>query len=214
MNPSRFALDMLLSAYLPCAGFAASCTTMRWNPTGGHVPRGFCGATDGPERVRLVLICAEPGDPHDGEHHAADGTEEGHLRSTYAYTWHCLATGKDQFHRNIRWLLHECWPGETFEQHMQKTWVTDSVLCSAEREMGKVPLEVERACTERHLRRQLAALPDAVVVALGGKAQARLRRAGVDAFHPAFAVAPPGCNMPGARESWQRVAALLHGHRS
>lgn len=209
MRPSTPVLDSLRSAYLPCPGFQSSCTSMRWKPDVGHVPRGFCGATGNPEDVRLVLVCAEPGDPHPGEAHLGDGTPDGYLESAYSYAWTCLESGKDLFHRNFRHLLDLCWPGQTFEQQMHKTWRTESVLCSAEVEGGKVPLEVERACAERFLRPQLSLFPGAVVVALGGKAQARLRRTGVRDFIRAFAVAPPGCNRPEARESWRKVAALV-----
>lgn len=88
-------LDVLLPAYAPCSGFKATCRAMRWVPHQGHVPRGFCGAAGRLDEVRLVLVCAEPGDPHDGESHAADGTAEGQLRSAYGYAWRSFENGKD-----------------------------------------------------------------------------------------------------------------------
>ena len=209
MRPSALVVDSLRSAYFPCPGFQSSCTSMRWKPYVGHVPRGFCGATGTPGDVRLVLVCAEPGDPHPREAHLGDGTPDGYLESAYSYAWGCFENGRDLYHRNLRHLLNECWPGQTFEQQMQKTWTTESVLCSAEVETGRVAPGVERACAQRFLRPQLALFPRATVVALGRKAQGRLRRVGVTEFHSAFAVAPPGCNMPGARESWRRVGAMV-----
>ena len=47
-----------------------------------------------------------------------------------------------------------------------------------------------------------------MVVAFGRKAQSRLARLGIEA-HPAFALAPPGCNYKGAQASWEAIPALL-----
>jgi len=52
-------------------------------------------------------------------------------------------------------------------------------------------------------------LPNALVVALGKKAQDRLRYAGVYNFLPAFAAAPSGCNFRGASESRERIADIV-----
>lgn len=77
-----------------------------------------------------------------------------------------------------------------------------------------------RACGERYHARQLQLLPNAIVAALGSKATARLRMAGITDFVEAAAVAPPGCNFAGARQSWDAIAGVvrerksnrLHGH--
>lgn len=126
-----------------------------------------------------------------------------------SYAWGCFADGKDLFHRNIRTLLNLCWPQLTFEEQMRKTWITDSVLCSAPKECGPVHRDMEQACAFRFLVPQLRQFPSALVVALGRKADERLRRAGITGFEYAYSVAPPGCNHKPARTSWERVAALV-----
>jgi hypothetical protein len=107
---------------------------MRWAPDEGHVPRGFCGAGGTLEEVRLVLVVAEPGDPHAGERHGANPAAEGRLDSAYAYAYECFKSGKDLFHRNVRLILNLCWPDIDFDEQMRRTWITESVLCSARTE--------------------------------------------------------------------------------
>ncbi|RQX88313.1 hypothetical protein DF112_34565 [Burkholderia stagnalis] len=209
MQPAPTILTLLRAAYGPCAGFTGACRTATWNPAKGHVPRGFCGSIGEPAEVRLVLVCAEPGDPHGSESHDSDGSPAGRLSSASSYAWECFANGEDQFHRNVRGLLNLCWPRLTFEDQMRKTWITDSVLCSASKECGPVPREMEQACAAQFLVPQLRQFPGALVVALGKKADRRLRRAGVTGFEYAYSVAPPGCNHRPARASWERIAALV-----
>lgn len=209
MHPAPAILTLLRAAYEPCAGFAGTCRSAKWEPTRGHVPRGFCGAVGEPDEVRLVLVCAEPGDPHTTESHESDGSSAGRLSSVSRYAWECFAYGRDQFHRNVRGLLNLCWPKLTFEEQMRKTWITDSVLCSASKECGPVHHEMELECATRFLVPQLRQFPDAIVVALGRKAEGRLHRAGVTGFEYAYSVAPPGCNHRPARASWERVAAQV-----
>jgi hypothetical protein len=162
MKPHHEILASLAPAYAPCEAFKSSCTCMRWNPKAGLVPRGFCGAISTAADVRLVLVCAEPGDPHNGENHEADGTADGRLDSACRAAWNCFASGKDLFHRNIRHILSLCWPGLDVIEQMRRTWITDSVLCSAIVEGGTVPIRVVRECTNRYLRRQLSSFPGAI----------------------------------------------------
>lgn len=197
--------NALLPAYAPCSAFKGACRSMRWKPSHGHVPRGFCGATGALEEVRLVLVTAEPGDPHAKEQHLGAPTEM--LGSAYRYASACLQSGTDLFHRNLRRFMTLCWPGETFEQQFRKTWLTDTVLCSAAREGGSVPAAVKRECRTRYLEAQLALFPSAVVVALGKKAERRL--SGIPGVVVAGSVAPPGCNRPEVRESWVSAARVV-----
>lgn len=199
--------DSLAPAYRPCASFASVCSSMRWNPARGHVPRGFAGGAGELDEVELVLVFAEPGDPYAGEGHSG-------LDSTYAYTTDCFRTGHDLFHRNVRDILNLCWPRVAFEEQMRCVWLTESVLCSAKTEGGAVNVAVARQCAQRYLSPQLALFPNALVVALGRKAQQRLRAVGFDDFLPVYAVAPPGCNRRGARESWERIPVELERHRA
>lgn len=84
MKLNQSLVELLAPAYAPCAGFSDKCREMRWNPAEGHVPRGFVGAAGSPEEIELVLVCAEPGDPHQGETH-------GGLTSAYQYATSLLS---------------------------------------------------------------------------------------------------------------------------
>jgi hypothetical protein len=207
---SRLA-EILLSAYRPCPAFGGACTEMRWAPENGHIPRGFCGATGSLEQVVLVLVCAEPGDPHPTECHLRKSPED-LLRSAYDYAYECFRIRKDPFHSKIRLILDLCWPRLPFEAQLERVWMVDSVLCSARVESGPVTTAAARECRGRYLERQLALMPHALVVALGGKAYARTK--GVQGVLRAFAAAPPGCNYRGARESWERIAELVRARSS
>lgn len=195
----------LAPAYAPCTEFARTCAAMCWRPDMGHVPRGYLGATGSLEEVELVLVFAEPGDPHVGEKHAG-------MQSAYEYAMHAFQSGMDLFHRNVRSILDLCWPGTPFEQQMRKVWMTESVLCSARSEGAPVPAAAARACGERYLLPQLRLFSHALVVALGRKAQSRLSRVGFTSYVSAYAVAPPGCNRREARESWERIPVALREH--
>lgn len=204
LNPKL--AHLLLAAYRPCPALLGPCSEMRWAPEAGHIPRGFCGATGGLEEVALILVCAEPGDPHMAERHVGRSPEE-HLRSAYQYAYECYSSGKDLFHKNIRYILDLCWPGEALENHLRRVWMVDSVLCSARVECGPVTRTAWQECRRRYLEAQLALMPQALVVALGGKAFSRMR--GIPDVVRAYAAAPPGCNYRGARASWNRIAELL-----
>ena len=194
--------SILSMAYGPCPAFKDTCVKMRWEPHLGHVPRGFFGALGGLAEVQLVLVFAEPGDPHSGEVHID-------IESAFSYTYDCFKSGKDQFHRNVRFILELCWPNQSFENQMHHVWLTESVLCSAKQEGGYVGASMARECVRRYLVPQLKLFPDALVVAPGLKAQHRLR--GIVDYFPAFAVAPPGCNKPQAKDSWRKISELIKG---
>lgn len=202
MNINSTVAALLEPAYAPCVEFQRACSEMRWDPDHGHVPRGFLGASGAVEEVELVLVFAEPGDPQEGECHTG-------LESAYRYTTLCFATGKDLFHRNVRKILAMCWPTLSVEQQMRKTWLTESVLCSARKEGGFVSAAASRACGKHYLRAQLELFPKALVVALGGKAEARLKALRVVNFMRAYAAAPPGCNSHQAQQSWKQIAKEL-----
>jgi len=194
---------ILAAAYAPCPAFSGACSSMRWAPSEGHVPRGFCGANGDPKQVKLVLVVAEPGDPHRLESHPAS-PPMATLESTHGYAYRCFRDGKDQFHRNVRRILDLCLPGMTFDEQMQVAFITESVLCSAKSEGAAVPTVVARECRKRHIDHQLDAFPNATIVALGKKAAKRL--AGRSGVITAFAAAPPGCNFAGAEDSWRTAA--------
>jgi hypothetical protein len=195
---------ILEPAYNPCPGFSGVCgATMRWAPDTGHVPRGFRGASGTLDEIELVLIYAEPGNPLPGERHTG-------LESAYLYSTRAFETGATQFHVNVKAIINSCWPNLSFEEQMRKVWMTESVLCSAPIEGGRISAPVCRECGSRYLLQQLALLPNALVVALGSKARDRLRMIGVNNFLEVKSVAPPGCNHRGARESWAKISETLN----
>jgi hypothetical protein len=133
------------------------------------------------------------------------------LRSASKYAYDCYKTGKDLFHRNIRFILDCSFPSMSFDEQMQHTWITDSVLCSAKKEGGPVPAAVGSECRRRYLEKELTLFPNALVVALGRKAARRL--IGWPGVLEVYAAAPPGCNKPQAKESWMRVGDELAKRR-
>ncbi|MBI5805706.1 hypothetical protein HZA73_06625 [candidate division TA06 bacterium] len=205
LNPSI--LQILAPAYKPCTGFQNSCTEMRWQPENGHVPRGFAGAGGELDEIELILVFAEPGNPHEQEIHSD-------MNTAYEYATKCFKQGKDQFHQNVRTILDMCWRDLDFDHQMRKTWLTDSVLCSAKIECGGISSSASRECIKNYLMPQLALLPNALVVALGNKAQNRLKTTGYFNFRSAVAAAPPGCNRRNAYASWEQIAIEIKRRRS
>ena len=203
--PSRI-LAILKPAYR-CPEFDGVCSTMRWDPQQGHVPRGFVGAAGDPSEVELVLVTAEPGDPHREEKHTG-------LESALGYATQVLRDGRDLYHRNLRSIIDCCWPGMSFEHQQRKFWLTDSVLCSAISEGGRVDRQIALTCGRRYLLAQLKLFEHALVVALGRKAQNRLGLLGVSNFLPIGSVAPPGCNYPAVRQTWCQIPLELQRRSS
>lgn len=198
--------EILQPAYVPCAGFKGPCAGRRWDPKEGHVPRGFRGGAGSIDEIELVLVFAEPGDPHTHEKHTG-------LTSVYGYSSRDFETGRDQFHRNMRSILDACWPGILLDLQMRKVWMIESVLCSAPKEGGPVHGSVTKECGRRYLLPQLRLLPHALVVALGSKAKNRLQAIGYLDFISVAAVAPPGCNFVGAQDSWKCIPEILAGRK-
>ena len=205
--PCEELADTLFPLYEPCKSFETVCSTMRWSPKQGHIPRGFCGAIGRTEHVRLILIMAEPGDPHPEETYSRNSSTEELFAVTSSYSYHCYQTGKDFFHQNVRYILNLCWPNLSFKEQMHLTWITESVLCSAKKESGNIPSIVSRQCTSRYLEKQLSLFNDPVVVAVGAKARDRTK--GIPGIMAVGAASPPGCNRKGVRDSWKEIAEAV-----
>jgi len=186
---------------------------MRWCPAKGHVPRGFCGATGKRSEVKLVLVCAEPGNPHEGETYPNRCSPLSLFNQACSHAYGCLESGmekkSDTFHKKLRHILDLCFPGQEFMEQMRQVWITDSVLCSARDEGNAVPQSAERECCSRFLKPVLQLFPQAVVAALGRKASRRMDSIDRVLVH-ASAAAPPGCFRRGAKASWQRIADQVH----
>lgn len=194
-------LQAILAPAYPCSEMLSGACfgKMLWNPAQGHVPRGFVGATGELSEVQLVLVVAEPGPPATDEEHS------GLLQSAYDYAVESFRAAKGVFHQNVRSILDLCWPGLSFDEQLRRFWLTESVLCSAESALGRVPRQVEHACGHRYLLRQLKLFPSALVVGLGGKSHQRLKQLGVRDFLRVHAVAPPAGNKPKSKETWKRI---------
>ena len=211
--PSQELLDVLVPAYAPCTGFSGKCRGVaRWCPTEGHFPRGFIGAFGDLDEVQLVIVVAEPGDPFVSNRLGIADSPRKLVAQTCRATFDSYDKGKDLFHRNVRFLMNCVFGEMPLEQQFVRTWITESMLCSAPVETGTVPSSVARECGKRYLAKQLALLKRCPIVALGGKAQRRvgyLRN--VDSTLSArvigaYAAAPPGCNHKPARSSWTDAA--------
>ena len=204
--------DILRPGLGPCPEFAGACRgAMRWAPAEGHIPRGCCGAFGRREDVELVMIVAEPGDPHPEESYPENATPDEYLSLFTEHAFLCFSKKHDQFHVNARHFLDLCFPRVQFPAQLQRVWITESCLCSAAQEGGPVPTCVTRCCAQRYLAPQLALFPNAAKVAFGRKAQARTRHLGFDII-PAGALAPPGCNQAKVKQSWADAAAQVrHG---
>ena len=68
------------------------------------------------------------------------------------------------------------------------------------------------SCARHYLAQQLDMLPNATVVAFGGKAQHYVKHLRVEHL-AAYALAPPGANHKPARPSWERVITTIEERR-
>ncbi len=205
---------ILRPAYEPCIGFTARghpCSQFaRWDPKSGHVPRGCAGALGSLDEVELVLVTAEPGDPHAGER---DDQRSDLMEQACRKAFRSYQEGTDLFHRNVHYVLDACFPNLGFDERLRRTWLVDAYLCSARKEGGNVPKGAWTACGRAYLRPQLVLLRDRLIVAPGGKAQRRVAHCGVP-FMAAYSVAPPGCNFKEARPSWDLIPERLNEWRA
>lgn len=213
--PTVELIEILLPAFHPCIGFTNECSKAVWNPLQGNIPRGFAGATAGLKNVEIIVITAEPGDPHSNEHYTREngqslGPKE-LLEKATEYGYMCLESGKDQFHRNVRQFLDHLYPMMPFPEQMTRVWFTDAYLCSAKNEGGTVPKEAEQKCVRSYLDSELTKLLGRPIVVFGRKAQFRIKMC--CQYHifckeiiEAWSLAPPGCNRREAKISWLRAA--------
>lgn len=193
---------VLLPAYAPCAGFG-SCPEAVWNPAIGHVPRGFLGACGALTEVRAIMVFAEPGGVYPTDHYDETLSPQHLLAATVVETGRIMATSQDQFHRNVRWFIDQILPGQDFATQLRGVWLTEGRLCSVLQEIGG---RKDRSCANRYLARQIALMPQAVVIGFGNKAQAYLSALKID-HCAARALAPPGANHRPARPSWDATIA-------
>lgn len=208
MLPTEQMKSLLLDAYRPCQ-FFGQCREAKWGPGSGHIPRGYVGATGTPQDVEVVMVFSEPGHPHENESYDASLGADDLMAACTSHAYNSFKNGTDLFHRNARWFISQLYPDMTFDAQLQRVWLTEGRLCSIDVEIGKT---TDRICAANYLLGQIRLLPNATVVAFGGKAKHYLKGLGVD-FIGAYALAPPGANHKPARPSWQAAIAEIERRR-
>ena len=169
-TPHKKLVKILRPAYR-CSSFDGACKgTATWRPKCGYVPRGFIGASRGLDEVKVVILLSEPGSPYPTESYK--GPKK--LKQTCEHTIEALEGGRDRFHRKLKCLLNLLFPGLPLNRQLRKVWITQTYLCSAPTESGRVPKASENECARRYLSKQLKLLRGKPVIALGkGKAHRR-----------------------------------------
>ncbi len=87
MFPNEKLIQEILPAYQPCIKFG-ECFQAKWEPTSGHIPRGYLGATGLLEQVEVIMVFAEPGHPHDKESYNENATPREMLEETIMHTYY------------------------------------------------------------------------------------------------------------------------------
>jgi hypothetical protein len=207
-TPALELVRLLQNAYPKCSQFDGTCKKhgIECHPTSGHIPRGYAGAFGKLDDVKLVLILAEPGGPGTSESYDISTSRPRLVREIAAGVACTIrAPGGSAFHVNLQTILNKCWPGLSFEEQMKRTWITESVLCSAKVSAGPLKKDVAKACAETYLQRQLALFPGRFVACLGGKAEQRMKWAGLPYNFKAGAPGLPGGNFKSSKESWAKL---------
>lgn len=203
--PATPLLDLMEGAYR-CPHFQ-SCPEATYSPNQGLVPRGFIGATGKIDDIQAIFVLAEPGHPLNGETYANDPATS--IKQTLDHTYQSYRDGVNQLHKNVRMVMSMIWPRLSFDEQLRHVWITESRLCSIEKEIGNLN---DKLCVATHLSKQFDLLPNAVIVAFGSKAKSRICRAiDIDSRSIQFcrALAPPGCNRRDAPASWKVAAEII-----
>ena len=220
IRPHHKLIEVLRCAYLPCSYIdvrCGVCPEAKWAPADGHIPRGFLGATGKLEDVKLVMLFAEPGHPHEDEGKVygpkADDPIE-LLLASVQHTYKCFAEEKDTFHQKAKWFMRRLYPCLSFDEQLRHVWMTESRLCSIANETGS---QRDPTCAKRYLLPQIKLLPNAMVVAFGKKAQHHMqqlaKRNGTNGrWLRASAMSPPEANKPRAKQSWEKAIDELCLH--
>ena len=210
MLPNIEIIKVLSEAYSPCQSFG-KCKEAQWLPVEGHIPRGFLGATGLVNEVEAIFVFAEPGHPMMNEHGSYPESldPEGYMELTTDFAFKCFDREVDVMHSNVKYILNQVWPSLLFAEQLKKVWMTETRLCSIDKEIGNIPIRNRDICSRKYLKKQLNIFPEATVVGFGGKAQQTLRRLNVKHLK-AWSVSPPGANNSKARDSWDEVIEVLN----
>jgi len=203
------AIKGILAKAYPCPHMTGACQNVRYSPDRGLMPRGFTGAFGSLEEIRLIILLAEPGEPVDGEKYDTSLSPRDLIDNIAWRVALAYERKKSTFHSNVRRVLDYCWPQLSLLDQLKRTWITESTLCSADVSAGPVPRLVTYTCASTYLAQQLALLPNAFTIALGGKASRRVELINRSASITAFAAGKPGCNLSGADPSWLAAGAAF-----
>jgi len=155
------------------------------------------------------MVFSEPGHPHNDERHAATDPHDLYL-SGMRHVYECYKERTDTFHKNVRWFMAQLYPDRTFDEQLERIWLTEGRLCSIDDEIGKLK---DKTCAQHFLRQQFNLMSDATVVGFGGKAKSYLKAIGADHIG-AYALAPPGANHKPARPSWDAALDEIRARRA
>ena len=175
------------------------------SPASGHIPRGYTGGFGDVADIRLVVCVAEPGNPKPGESYVENMSAELLVDDIVTGVADAYSKGAAAFHRNIRFILDCCWPNLSLDEQLKRTWITETTLCSAPVSTGQILQKVEQECIKRYLKPQLHLLPEAFILALGRKADTRLRRENILPHFTAWAAGMPGGGKDEAKSSWKEA---------
>jgi hypothetical protein len=209
--PNEQLLVVMREAY-GCRHFG-SCRQAKFDPRSGNVPRGFLGATGDLRDVEAIFVIAEPGHPHPDERYSDQALPYQLLSEAVSHAHRSYRDGTDLFHRNMRWVMDQLWPG-SFDEKLGRVWITEGRLCSIDIEIGGFN---DKLCAPTYLSRQIALMPSAAIVLFGAKARQRVSAlSGLEGrvVVEARALAPPGANHKGSKPSWQNAIDVIRSRRA
>lgn len=164
-----------------------------WTP-----PRGWAGLAGSPHDIALVAL--NPGAPLGGEveHYRELALSETNISITCAQAAALEAYCADQylkpkrgsswvFHRKsvalaraLLWLMDGQDPQELDPSFLRRCWFTDVYKCSTRQESSPTITGAAFAACRPHLERELKIVKPKLIVALGIRAEKRLKMTGVD----------------------------------
>lgn len=199
-------IDMLINMQ-KCNNFGV-CAEAKYDPSMGHIPRGFSGATGTLDQVLLVMVMAEPGFPLPDEVYSGEPEEDLKVLLSSKY----LRSGENQIHRNVLQFLNDVFPmfAGNVDELLKRVWLTESRHCSIAHEIGNIRKRDRLICSERHLVEQVKMFPNAIVLLAGGKAKQVKNLISNSIECGAFA--PPGCNHFNVRKSHADAAEKVRHH--
>ena len=192
---------------------------LRWDFKKGYAPSYLKGNWEQPERVKLVLMLAEPGRPDPNKSFSKNPDEW--FRQAVLSPSQCKPFGTEHqdrvFQQRIEWFLGECGfdLGKSREVWSQIVisntfWLRVAGRRSSGRQdwASAAPSEAETYFIERYLCAILGCFRNADIVGAGGKAHNRLARTEIRCI-PMGALSPPGCWQPDVIAGQKKVAARL-----